>query len=393
MQWLIVHSDAGQIGGVEKLVAQLSALLSVDGEKVVVVSREHSGPDSAYAGIATHKTLLSRAPKSLSAGLESRPLLRPWKIFIAVLSKFYGYLVGGMRLARLVRTFDTDEYIVVCAHRIMLPYIIFAGIPSRKLILWVHRPVSHWRQTRFRWLRARYEFGYAGLVVTLTKVDAVTLRSMGYKALSIANPVTVPSELSPSARPAVVWLGRMVEVKRLDILINAFSYISDRFPGWTLRLIGSGPSESAVRAMVNDLHMNERVDFVGELVDPLPCLHAGDVFAMCSDVEGWPLALMEASAAGMAPVIRHFGPVVDEVFEHADSAEIVTGDDAVSFAAGLARVMDDSAYRERLAAQARSHMKSFDSAAFQKQWTDAGSFLNWSRSRKERPDAFPERTG
>jgi UDP-glucose:(heptosyl)LPS alpha-1,3-glucosyltransferase len=56
------------------------------------------------------------------------------------------------------------------------------------------------------------------------------------------------------------------------------------------------------RARARTAGVGDRVHFVGQVADPLPCYHAADLFALPSAYETGPLVLLEALACGL-PVV------------------------------------------------------------------------------------------
>ena len=65
--------------------------------------------------------------------------------------------------------------------------------------------------------------------------------------------------------PAFVWVGRMVGVKRLDVLIEAFDRVVRQRPAAKLYLLGEGAAEQPVRQLVEKRGLSESVIFVGSV--------------------------------------------------------------------------------------------------------------------------------
>ena len=98
----------------------------------------------------------------------------------------------------------------------------------------------------------------------------------------------------------VVAIGRLVEKKGFDVLIDAVA----RLPDVTLRLVGDGPLRAPLRRRAQDSGAGERIDFAGSLppAEVRAALEAADVLAMpCiiardGDRDSMPVVVKEAMA-------------------------------------------------------------------------------------------------
>lgn len=116
------------------------------------------------------------------------------------------------------------------------------------------------------------------------------------------------AELRPSGpiakRKEILYVGRVVKHKRVELLVDAFVALSHEFPDYTLKIIGPGAERPALEAKVRDSGLMARVRFVDTLVGaPLyDEFRQAKVFVLPSDQEGFGMVLIEAMAAG-TPVI------------------------------------------------------------------------------------------
>lgn len=125
------------------------------------------------------------------------------------------------------------------------------------------------------------------------------------KMIVIPNPIVAPTadgEATAIQNPSVVAIGRLVTQKRFDLLIEAFSEISQEFPEWHLQIVGSGPLESELRAHATRGSATHQIHFTGRQSNIAEILHNAKIFVLCSDYEGFPVALGEAMFCGV-PVI------------------------------------------------------------------------------------------
>jgi glycosyltransferase involved in cell wall biosynthesis len=130
-------------------------------------------------------------------------------------------------------------------------------------------------------------------------------------------------------------------------LVRAFGAIAHRAPSSRLLIVGDGPLEEAMRAEAARLGVTERVHFTGPTGDPSPYYRAMDVFALSSDTEQMPLALLEASATGLPTVSTNVGDVVQMV-SHENREYITTLGDDEAFARQLLAMLSDSKLRAKV---------------------------------------------
>lgn len=91
-----------------------------------------------------------------------------------------------------------------------------------------------------------------------------------------------------------VNVARMRHQKRHDRLIEAARILKDKGYDFTLWLIGNGPLEEEIRALVNKYDLNDCVKMLGLKENPYPYVKAADYFVLSSDHEGYPVCLLEA---------------------------------------------------------------------------------------------------
>lgn len=109
-------------------------------------------------------------------------------------------------------------------------------------------------------------------------------------------------QLVPDRR-RLLYCGRMIRIKRVDMLIRSFCNIAEQREGWDLVLAGTGPDQEALRSLVPAEFMN-RIKWLGFLqFDQIRCCYAAcDVLVHPSIYEPWGLVVQEAVAAGLSVI-------------------------------------------------------------------------------------------
>src|SRR5262249_7303244 len=102
-----------------------------------------------------------------------------------------------------------------------------------------------------------------------------------------------------AGRRRLLYCGRLVEVKRVDLLLDAFAAVAGVRPEWDLVIAGDGPLRAGLEARVA-APVRGRVQWLGFLeVDAMRlAYHAADVLVLPSSFEPWAVVVNEAMAAG-----------------------------------------------------------------------------------------------
>lgn len=154
--------------------------------------------------------------------------------------------------------------------------------------------------------------------------------------------------------PSVLVVGRLVPVKRHDLMVRAAALARSQVPDLTLTIVGEGYEREHIQSVVDHLGAQGWVEMTGhlreeELVDRY---RESWVVSSASAREGWGLSLTEAAACGTPAVATRIAGHRDAV-RH-DVSGLLTEGTAEALAAGLVRVLRDRDLRDRLGAGAQA---------------------------------------
>lgn len=162
----------------------------------------------------------------------------------------------------------------------------------------------------------------------------------------IANGVTVPERLMPRGQLApgdVIRIGTVAGLrpeKNIARLIKAFARLR-AVQSARLIIVGGGPLQGDLQQLTQVLGVADDVEFTGYLSDPAARLKEFDIFALSSDTEQLPMALLEAMAVGMPVVATAVGDV-PHILADVSPGNICPPDDE-AFAQLMLRVANASA--------------------------------------------------
>jgi glycosyltransferase involved in cell wall biosynthesis len=111
----------------------------------------------------------------------------------------------------------------------------------------------------------------------------------------------------------LVFVGRLVPIKRLDLMIDAVADARESAHHLRLAVVGDGEIRPALEQRAAELGLSDAVHFLGYRRDLGPIFAAADIAVLSSDNEGTPVSLIEASAAGLPSVATDVGGVRDVV--------------------------------------------------------------------------------
>ncbi len=149
----------------------------------------------------------------------------------------------------------------------------------------------------------------------------------------------------------LVFVGRVVPIKRLDLLLAALARARESDPRLCLALAGDGEERPRLERRAAELGIAVEVRFLGYRRELRPLFAAADAAVISSDNEGTPVSLIEAAAAGLPAVATDVGGVREVVGE--ETGIVVPPGDEAALAGALLRLAGDAQLRQRCGKAAR----------------------------------------
>ncbi len=197
-----------------------------------------------------------------------------------------------------------------------------------------------------------------------------------YRENGVKQPIAVmaggmnTAHLCPSEAPAefdVILVGRLAQIKRIDVFLEAISIARRQIPAIKAVIVGDGELRAELEKRAGELGLSQNVQFAGHQSDVASWLKRSKLFVLSSDSEGLALSLIEAMLCGVVPVVSNVGDLGDLV-ENERNGFLVPRRDAAAFAARIVQMLSDDAQRRQMSAAARDAALRFDVNAAGERW-------------------------
>lgn len=342
------------VGGVEHRNHELARALAARGHRVTL------------AGFA-------EAPSAPAPGVEILPVGLPGRLYTASGKRSTG---EAARLARSVLRLDLRRFDVIETANIPYAHLPPLALRCRRagkplVVTWYEYWGRYWR----RYLGAKWPV-YAAIERMTAHLGTVAISSSRLTAERVSKvrgeevpvvPIGIPLETIRKAAsekdgPPLVYAGRLLREKRIDLLLEAVA----RLGGAGLAICGDGPDRGRLEEIAARLGLKEKVVFHGHLptsVDVWRRLGESRIAVQPSSREGYGMFPLEAMAAGL-PVV-YCESSESALFELVEDGVhgVRTAPDPGALAAVLDRLLNDEGERRRLAENARRHAAGFDWSA------------------------------
>lgn len=164
-----------------------------------------------------------------------------------------------------------------------------------------------------------------------------------------------PEQRAREAPMRLITVARLLKRKGIHTILQACARPS-RLPV-QLQIIGTGPYESRLREMVDELNLSDRVQLLGFVPnEELPAYYRkADIFVLPSATESFGLVFAEAMACGLPIAASNVGGIPETVRDGVDGL-LCPPDDPMALRENLVRLMSDFETREEIGQSQRQRV-------------------------------------
>lgn len=329
----VIKSLAGQGGGAERILSLITSELANRGHEVAIATFDRAGAKDFYS--------IDRRVRRENLGIgdalaRTRPLdfiRQPVALRALLLKARPDVAVGFMHSAFVpmgLSVIGTDIPVIASEHTAFDHYRLF-GLQGALV-------------------RATAPL-FSAFTATSERVRSGFPEAIARRMTVIPNPVVFPvaqPKTASSGNHVLLCVGGLRAEKGHEVLIEAFAKLTERFPDWTLRIVGDGPCRSKLEREARKAGLEGRVVFMGTVADVVPEYAGADLFVIPSSYESFGLATAEALAAGVPAVGFADCPGTNEIIDDQVNGLLVSGPDrAAALAEGLAKLMGDEELRSQ----------------------------------------------
>ncbi|RSS81087.1 glycosyltransferase [Streptomyces sp. WAC06614] len=374
----IVSNSVDELGGVTTWSHQMARLFTERGHRVHIVGiapvaeeiRQKLPADLPYA---TTTLYAAHPPKARRLGGIKGRLNAPERRRQA--ARRAQMRVQAEKLSELFRQARPGSVVIVTQVWAM-EWVALADTKGLSVIGMSHESYDA-SQKSTRGARVRRYYPEVDRLLVLTPEDAdLWIRSGMENVGSMPNPLPfMPDSPAPREAKVVASVGRLAFEKGVDLLLDAWADAAPHHPDWTLRIYGAGVEEPALRKQCTELGLDDSVEWMGSTDDVLGALRGASVFAQASRAEGFPITLLEAMAAGVAPVAFDCAPGVREIVTSGEDGLLARLGNTMELAGHLHTLMSDKALRDRLGDAAFRSVRRYSADAVTERWEELFAFL------------------
>ncbi len=212
-------------------------------------------------------------------------------------------------------------------------------------------------------------FKYANSIFSVSTVMTEKLVSLGCDRKKLIYNVYGPNNLFLDVKPDFknnnfVAIGRFADKKAPYYTIIAFNQVVKKYPEAKLIMAGDGPLWNVCKNLILHLNLQENISLIGvinpqewsKLLENSIGFLQHSITAETGDMEGTPVAILEASAAGI-PVISTYHAGIPDIIEHEHNGLLCKEHDVDLMAENIIRIFENRQFAQKLGENSKLKIK------------------------------------
>ncbi|MEN6407510.1 MAG: glycosyltransferase [Thermoguttaceae bacterium] len=307
------------LGGAERCLTELA----------VRMDRRRFAPTVYCLGPKPQDTQNSCLPRLEAADVPTYCLggHTPWQ-FPVIVRRLKKLLLANTPQVAQTFLFHANVVGRIAARRAGVP-IVVSGIRVAEhqaaWHLWLDRWTENWADRYVCVSQSVADFSNAHGGIPTDKLVVIP-NGVDLDVFPAKTPVDLATLNIAPGRRLVTFIGRLDPQKGVDWLLNtAKTWLSQR-PDCDLLLVGEGSLRQKLEGVCRNLHLVDRVHFVGRRSDVPAILAASRLLVLPSRWEGMPNVVLEAMASGLPVVATQVEGVAELLGPQSDRQTVAYGD-------------------------------------------------------------------
>lgn len=165
----------------------------------------------------------------------------------------------------------------------------------------------------------------------------------------------------------LLWVGRHNEWhKRVTDILRIWSKLENRFPEWSIDILGEGPDSQKVHKLHKSLGLKRC--YIRGTQNPEEYYQRSSFICMTSAFESFGMVLTEGMQHGCIPIAYDSYTAVRYIIDDGHDGVLIQPFDTDEYAKQLARLMSDENERTRMSAAAAQSVRQYDASTVLPKW-------------------------
>lgn len=344
-------------GGAERATVSLANYFALHSQEVVIIT--FNGGNSFYPLedlVAVHNADLGELEQSTS------------------LKRLFGSIKRIFAIRRLVKLQQLD--ILIGMSFAMTWYTVLATMLTKTKSVGTERSNPfRYKATKLNTFLRKFFYNFTDGYVFQTRRAAEFFGNKKSKRdIIIPNAIfneTIYTLSPPAERKKIICAtGRLIKLKRFDLLIDAFARIADQIPDYMLFIFGEGEEKEELENQIEYLGLKNRIFLAGTDPQAVKFVNYASVFVLSSDFEGMPNALLEALAMGVPCVSTRCEMGPDELIEDRVSGILTDVGSSEQLGKAILEIIENPDLAKKLSENGRKLLKTHSIDTISRQWLD-----------------------
>ncbi|MCK0122131.1 glycosyltransferase [Loktanella sp. F6476L] len=171
----------------------------------------------------------------------------------------------------------------------------------------------------------------------------------------------------PTRQKTILAVGRLTDVKRFDLLVDAWTLLHTDFPDWQVKIYGEGPNHNALNSQISASKLGSSIQLCGTTPQLGPIYDQASIFCHPAAFEGFGLVVAEAMAHGLPVVGFEHCTGVNTLIQDGINGQLVGGS-AKELSDGLRRYIENPKNRQNAGKAALSIGETYAPEIIYTQW-------------------------